>query len=65
MKVLDGPVGDCFYVSGTRAAPYTGLVEYQGNFYYISDGAKIVKNISNRYINKTNGLTYAGRHANH
>ena len=59
MVVLDGPVGDYFYVNGTRVAPYTGLVKYEGNFYYVSDGGRIVKNISHRYINKTNGLTYA------
>ena len=56
--VLNGPVGDYFYIDGVMVPEYAGLVRYEGNFYYVSSGAKIVKNISNRYINKTNGLTF-------
>ena len=35
MVVLNGPVGDYFYVNGIKVPAYTGLVEYDGDFYYI------------------------------
>ena len=59
MIIKNGPDGDYFYVNGMRVPEYTGLVEYNGNFYYVSSGAKLVKNVVDRYINKTNGLTFA------
>ena len=59
MVILNGPEGDYFYVNGVKVPAYTGLVEYEGDFYYISTGATIVKNVEGRYINKTNGLTTA------
>ena len=59
MLVKNGPDGDYFYVNGIKVPEYTGLVEYEGNFYYVSSGAKIVKNITDRLVNKTNGLTFA------
>ncbi len=59
MVILNGPVDDYFYVNGVKVPAYTGLVEYDGNFYYVSTGGTIVKDIVGRYINKTNGLTTA------
>ena len=48
----------CFHTKD-KVPAYTGLVEYNGDFYYVSNGATIVKNVVGRYINKTNGLTTA------
>ena len=57
-EVLNGLVGDYYYIDGVRVRPYYGLVEQDGAFYYINDGGKIVKNMR-KYVTKTNGLTFS------
>ncbi|MBQ4562238.1 MAG: phosphodiester glycosidase family protein [Clostridia bacterium] len=54
----NGLVGDYYYIDGVRVGAYYGLVEHEGDFYYVNDGGKIIKNIR-KYVNKTNGLTFA------
>ena len=58
-KVLpkNGLIGDYFYIDDVRVGAYYGLVEFEGNFYYVNDGGKIIKN-TRKYVNKTNGLTF-------
>ena len=58
MVVKNGLDGDHYYINGTLVAPYYGLVEWEGNFYYVNDGGMIVKGIR-KYVNTTNGLTFA------
>ncbi len=58
MIVPQGLIDDCFYVNGTKLPAYYGLIEYEGNFYYINDGGKIVKDMR-KYVNSANGLTFA------
>ena len=58
MIVQQGLIDDCFYVNGTKLPAYYGLIEYEGNFYYINDGGKIVKDMR-KYVNSANGLTFA------
>ena len=59
LVILDGPVGDYFYVDGARLNAYQ-LVEYEGNYYFINDGHKLAKNItlylSDRFVE---GKTFA------
>ena len=43
MVSTNGPVGDHFYLNGVMQRAYQ-VVEYEGNYYFISDGHKIVKN---------------------
>ncbi len=44
MVVLNGPQDDdYFYINGIRQSAYK-LVEFEGNYYFISDGSKIAKN---------------------
>ena len=57
MVIPNGLIGDFYYVDGTRVNSYYGLVKHEGNFYYIADNARIVKN-KTRYISTTNGLKY-------
>ena len=45
MVVLNGPVGDYFYVNGIVQKAYQ-LVEYEGNYYFINDYNKLMKNRS-------------------
>jgi hypothetical protein len=54
---LNGLVGDYYYINGEKAGSYYGLVEWQGNFYYVNEGGKIVRNMR-KYVNKTNDLTF-------
>jgi hypothetical protein len=49
---------DGVYYENNRVTAYKGLIEFEGNFYYINDHGKPVANRS-YYITKTNGLTYA------
>ena len=58
MVLKNGIVGDYYYINGVLVAPYYGLVEWEGNFYYVNDGGKIVKNMR-KFVNTTNGLTFA------
>ena len=59
LVILDGPVGDYFYVDGARLNAYQ-LVEYEGTYYFINDGHKLAKNItlylSDRFVE---GKTFA------
>ena len=50
MIVLNGPVGDYFYINGVRQDIYQ-LVEYNGDYYFINDGNKLAKNIT-LYLDK-------------
>ena len=56
MIILEGPVGDYFYENGTMVRDYK-LVEYEGYYYFIADGYKLVKNkkmyLIDRYLFKT------------
>ena len=58
MIIKEGLVDDMFYVNGLPLPAYYGLVEWEGNFYYVSDYGKIIKN-ARKYVNKTNGLAFA------
>ena len=42
MVITNGPIGDYFYRNGTVVPRYQ-LVEYNGDYYFINDGNKIVK----------------------
>ena len=46
---------DYYYVDGVKVGAYYGLVKYEGYFYYVDAGAKILKN-TRKYINTDNGL---------
>jgi hypothetical protein len=43
MILLNGPKGDYFYVNGIIEKAYK-LVEFEGNYYFISDRNKLMKN---------------------
>ena len=58
MVMRNGLVNGVYYVNNVKT-PYAGLIEHEGNFYYISDSAKPVKDCT-YFISKTNGLTYNG-----
>ena len=58
MLLLNGVVDDYFYINGVKAKPYYGLVQWNGDFYYVNDNSKIVKN-TRKFVNTTNGLTFA------
>jgi hypothetical protein len=45
MVILNGPEGDYFYVNGIVQKAYQ-LVEYEGNYYFINDYNKLLKNRS-------------------
>ena len=53
-----GPYDNYFYQDGLKALAYQ-LIEYQGSYYYVSDGNKVVKN-KTAYLNATrvSGVTY-------
>ena len=59
MIILDGPVGDYFYVNGIRQKAYQ-LVEYKGDYYFINDSHKLAKNVT-LYLSKrfVEGKTFA------
>ncbi len=58
MVILNGPVGDYFYVNGVRQNAYK-LVEFKGNYYFISDRNQLMKNtgvyLSEKFVA---GMTY-------
>ena len=56
MIVKDGLV-DGYYYEGNKAVPYKGLIEHEGNFYYVDAHGAIVKGME-FYVLNTNGLTY-------
>lgn len=56
IEMLNGLYEGVYYQEGQKI-PYLGLVEYEGNYYYINDYAKPVTN-RDYFITKTNGLTY-------
>ena len=58
MVIQNGVVGDYYYIDGVKAAPYYGLVQWEGAYYYVNDGGKIVKDAV-KYVNRTNDLTFA------
>lgn len=49
-KLLTGPYNDYFYIDGIQITTYQ-LVEFEGNYYYVSDGRKLAKN-TKVYLNK-------------
>ena len=57
--VKNGVVGDYLYIDDVKQVRYQ-LVEFEGNFYFISDGDKVVKNhtlyLSAKYVE---GMTFA------
>ena len=58
MTLKNGPVDGFFYKNGVKQLAYQ-LVEFEGNFYYISDGHKLARNTT-LYLNKAlEGFTYA------
>ena len=57
-EVLNGIVGNYYYIDGVRAKAYYGLVEWEGNFYYVNDGGRIVRD-AKKYVNKPNGLKFS------
>ena len=63
-EVLNGLVGDYYYIDGVRVGSYYGLVEWNGNYYYIKDNAKIVKNVTITITAaRTHGLVEAGTYS--
>ncbi len=56
--VYTGVFEDYYFIDGTRVDPYYGLVEYEGDFYYVNDYAKVVKG-KDCYVLTTNDLTFA------
>ena len=57
-SIPDGLHGDYVYVNGEKLYNYYGLVKVGDDFYYVNDGAKIVRNMR-KYVSKPNGLTFA------
>ena len=57
--VKNGLIGDYYYENG-YTVPYKGLIESDGNYYYVNDGGKIVKD-TDKYINTDNGLRPGGK----
>ena len=59
MVVKNGPVGDYFYKNNTRLNAYQ-LVEFEGNYYFISSSNKLAKNTS-VYLKESfvSGYSYA------
>ena len=55
---LNGPVDGYFYVDGEKLGNFYGLVEYEGDFYYVDAYGKYIVG-SRKYVNKPNGLTFA------
>jgi glucan-binding YG repeat protein len=57
MVIRDGFIDGVYYENNV-VTPYKGLIEYEGNFYYINDHGKPVVG-KTYFITKTNDLTYA------
>ncbi len=59
MVIKDGPIGDYFYKNNAIVRAYR-LVEYQGDFYFIDAGNKLLKNtrvyLSQKFVS---GFTFA------
>ena len=49
-EVKNGVVGDYFYIDGVQQVRYQ-LIKYEGSYYYVADGNKVIKNGS-AYMNK-------------
>ena len=58
MIVKNGIIDDYYYINGAQAPAYYGLVEFEGNFYYVNDYGRIIKD-ARKFVNKTNGLKFA------
>ena len=58
MIIPNGLVGDCYYIDGVKVGSYYGLIQVDGDYYYVDNNAKIVKN-KTKFLNTTNGLTFA------
>ena len=58
MVIRDGLVGNVYY-ENNQPVPYKGLIEVDGNFYYVGDAGKILAN-GRYYIKTTNGYKYDG-----
>lgn len=58
MILKNGIIDGKYYINGVAVPAYYGLVEWEGNFYYINDGGRIITN-KTKYIQTTNGLTFA------
>ena len=59
MVLKNGLIDGIYYENSVKVA-YRGLIEQDGAFYYINDGAKPVAG-REYYVTKTNGLTYNGK----
>lgn len=57
IEKYNGIYGDYYYIDGAQTAAYYGLVEFEGNYYYISDYAKKIKD-RDYFITTTNDLTF-------
>ena len=58
MIIPNGLVDDYYYINGVRVGSYYGLIQVDGDYYYVDNYAKIVKN-KTKFLNTTNGLTFA------
>ena len=56
VRMLDGIYEDVYYYEGHKT-PYLGLIELDGDYYYVADYAKIVRGVK-KYVNTTNDLTW-------
>ncbi len=54
MIILNGVVGDYLYINNVRQEAYQ-LVEYEGDYYFVSDGHKVAKNTTIYLGNSTVG----------
>ena len=61
-SIFTGMCDDMYFLDGTRVDAYYGLVEFKGNYYYINDYAKAVKD-KDQFVNNTNGLTFPSGNA--
>lgn len=55
---LNGPVDGYFYKDGKTLGNYYGLVEWEGDFYYVDAWGKYIVG-ARKFVNKPNGLTFA------
>ena len=53
----NGVVGDYFYIDDVKQLAYQ-LISYEGNFYYISDGNKVAKNVTVSLNKAVQGFVY-------
>ena len=58
MIVKQGIVDGKYYINNIAVPAYYGLVEWEGDFYYINDNGNIVRNKS-KYLTYTNDLTFS------